>query len=194
MSARVGLSRDGLVRTAADLADEVGLREVTLSALARRVGVRAPSLYAHVRDGADLHAGVTLLALTEIADRTDRALAGRSARAALVALAGVQRDYAREHPGRFEAAGRLDVEVTAALAEVGARLSEQSRAVLRGYDVPEPEHTHAVRFVGSAVRGFVELEAGGSFAHSDPPPEASWARVLDGLDLVLDSWGRLATG
>ncbi len=182
---RVGLTRDVVVRTAAELADEHGLGAVTISSVARHHGVKAPSLYSHVAGTADLHAEVTALALSELADRGDRALAGRSGYEALVAFADVQRDYAREHPGRFEAAGQLGQATTPALAEPGARVSAQSLAVLRGYDVPEPEQVHAVRLLASVVRGFVQLEAGGAFAHSDPPAEESWRRALEALDLVV---------
>lgn len=185
-----GLSRDAVVATAAALADARGLRHVTLSAVAREAGVRTPSLYSHIRGTDDLRTGLTVLALTELADRADRALAGRARREALVALAEVYRDYAREHPGRFEAAGALDLPVTAELEAAGARVAEQSTAVLRGYPVPEGERTHAVRFVASVLRGFVQLEAGRAFEHRDPPSEESWSRALDALDGALRDWRR----
>jgi AcrR family transcriptional regulator len=187
--ARPRLSRDRVLAVAADLADEHGLRTVTLSAVAREVGVRTPSLYSHVRGSDDLRAGLAALALGELADRGDRALAGRSGRDALVALANVHRDYAREHPGRFEAAGALDVPLTSDLETAAARVADLSVAVLRGYPVPDAEHVHAVRLVASLLRGFVELEAGGAFAHRDPSSQESWERVLDTLDRTLSDWG-----
>ena len=173
---------------AADLADEHGLRAVTLSSVARDVGVRTPSLYSHVRGSDDLRAGLAALALGELADRGHRALAGRSGRDALVALANAHRDYAREHPGRFEAAGALDVPLTPDLAPAAARVADLSVAVLRGYPVPEADHVHAVRLVASLLRGFIELETGGVFAHRDPSSDESWARVLDTLDRTLNDW------
>ena len=187
---RPRLSRDAIVATAAVIADEDGLRQVSLSAVAREVGVRVPSLYSHLEGTADLRSGLTALALTELADRGDRALAGRSGRDALIALADVHRDYAREHPGRFEAAGALDVPVTEAQQTAGARVAEQSLALLRGYPVPETEQTHAVRLLASVLRGFVQLESGGAFDHREPPSEESWARVVDALDSTLRQWGR----
>ncbi|GAB3952288.1 hypothetical protein GCM10027614_55720 [Micromonospora vulcania] len=46
---RVGLNQQTVVREAARLADEVGYQQLTLAALAGRLGVALPSLYKHVR-------------------------------------------------------------------------------------------------------------------------------------------------
>lgn len=184
---RAGITADLLVVAAAELADEAGFDAVTVSALARHFGVKAASLYSHVASTGDLHARVALLALEEMADRASVALAGRAGRDALGALADVYRDYAREHPGRYVAAQlRLDGETAAASA--GPRHAEMTRAVLRGYDLHEPDQTHAVRLLGSVFRGFVDLEAGGAFSHSAPDPESSWRRTIDALDTLLRSW------
>lgn len=182
------LNRGAVLATAAGLADEHGLRHVTVSAVARAVGVRTPSLYTHVRGNDDLRAGLAALALGELADRGDRALAGRSGREALEAWAEAQRDYAREHPGRFEAAGTLDVPVDAALEVAGKRVADQALAVLRAYRVPEEERIHAARYVAGTLRGFVELEAGGAFGHRKESLEESWTRTIDALDRSLRDW------
>src|SRR5687767_11796056 len=98
---RVGLSAERLTRAGAELADEVGFDQVTVSALARRFDVKVASLYSHVRSSQDLRTRIALLALAEMADRAADALAGRAGKEALTALANVYRDYAREHPGRY---------------------------------------------------------------------------------------------
>lgn len=185
---RPGLTRERVVTLAADLADRDGLRQVTLSAVARAAGVRTPSLYAHLRGTDDLRAELTSLALRDLAERGDRALAGVSGRAALAALGEVHRRYAREHPGRYEAAALLDVPVTAELRGTGDRLAEQTLAVVRGYGLDGARATHAVRLVAGLVRGWVQLEAGGAFDHRPPPVEASWTAALDGVDALLREW------
>ncbi|WP_431927215.1 TetR/AcrR family transcriptional regulator [Amycolatopsis tucumanensis] len=184
---RAGLTTERVVQAGAELADEAGFDEVTPSAVARRFGVQVASLYSHVRGAHDLKVRVALLALGELADRAADALAGRAGRDALVAFAGVYRDYAREHPGRWAAARfRLDPEHAAASA--GPRHTRMMQAILRGYDVPEADHPHAVRLLGSVVHGFVELESGGAFGHSAPAPGESWSRILEVLDVTLRNW------
>jgi AcrR family transcriptional regulator len=49
---RAGLTETRVLEDAERLADEVGLSQLTLAALAARLGVRQPSLYKHI-DGMD---------------------------------------------------------------------------------------------------------------------------------------------
>ncbi|MFJ4470778.1 TetR/AcrR family transcriptional regulator [Streptomyces sp. NPDC089424] len=185
--ARAGLTPARLTQAGAELADEVGFDEVTVSALARRFDVKVASLYSHVRNSEDLRTRIALLALEEMADRAADALAGRAGKDALTAFAAVYRDYAREHPGRYAAAQmRLDPETAAASA--GVRHAAMTRAILRGYDLTEPDQTHAVRMLGSVFHGYVSLELAGGFSHSAPDSEESWHRILDALDALLRNW------
>ncbi|MET9331607.1 TetR-like C-terminal domain-containing protein [Streptomyces cellulosae] len=187
MTPRVGLTTERLAQAGATLADEVGFDRVTVSELARRFDVKVASLYSHVKNSHDLKTRIALLALEELADRAADALAGRAGKDALVALANVYRDYAREHPGRYAAAQfRLDPE--AAAASAGVRHAKMTRALLRGYDLDEPDQTHAVRLLGSVFHGYVSIEMGGGFSHSAPDTEETWSRVLDALDTLLRSW------
>ncbi|HYQ63834.1 TetR/AcrR family transcriptional regulator [Actinophytocola sp.] len=183
---RAGLSAERLTRAGAELADEVGFENVTVSALARRFGVKDASLYAHLRNARDLRVRIALLALAELADRVADALAGRAGRQALVAFADAYRDYARQHPGRY-AAGQLRLDPETAAVSAARRHSEMTRAILRGYDVPESEHDHAVRLLHSTFHGYVSLERAGGFDHSGDV-EASWSRILDVLDGALRHW------
>ncbi|CAL9343013.1 hypothetical protein SUDANB60_00303 [Streptomyces sp. enrichment culture] len=187
MAPRAGLTAERLTRAGATLADEVGFDQVTVSELARRFDVKVASLYSHVRNSHDLKTRIALLALEELADRAADALAGRAGKDALVALANVYRDYAREHPGRYAAAQfRLDPETAAASA--GVRHAKMTRALLRGYALDEPDQTHAVRLLGSVFHGYVSIEMGGGFSHSAPDTDETWSRVLDALDALLRSW------
>ncbi|MFD0971083.1 TetR/AcrR family transcriptional regulator [Plantactinospora endophytica] len=186
---RAGLTAERLTLAAAELADEAGLENVTVSALARRFGVKDASLYSHLRNARDLRVRLATLALTELADRAAAALAGRAGRDALVAFADAYRDYAGQHPGRYAAAQLdLDPETETAAADAARRHAEMTRAILRGYRLPEPDQTDAVRMLHGAFHGYVSLERMGGFRHHPRPADASWSRMLDALDAVLRNW------
>ncbi|MFB6603814.1 TetR/AcrR family transcriptional regulator [Streptomyces noursei] len=187
MAARVGLTAERLTRAGAELADEVGFAQVTVSELARRFDVKVASLYSHVKNSHDLKTRISLLALAELADLAAEALAGRAGKDALAAFADVYRDYARQHPGRY-AATQFPLDPETAAASAGVRHAQMTRAILRGYDLPEPEQTHAVRMLGSVFHGYVSLELAGGFSHSAPDSEETWSRVVDALDALLRNW------
>jgi len=189
---RAGLTVDRVVAVGAELADEVGFEAVTVSTLARRLGIKTPSLYSHIDGSDDLRLRIAALALEESADRVAEAIAGRAGADALSAYAGAYRDFARHHPGRYAAtrqpvpvdAAEAGVAAQAALAQ-GRRHADLARAVLRGYDLHGPEETHAVRLIGSLVHGYVTLELAGGFAHSEPSTEESWSYAVEAIDRVL---------
>jgi AcrR family transcriptional regulator len=176
-----------LTVAAAELADEVGLENVTVSELGRRFGVKDASLYSHIRNAHELRVRVAVLALAELADRAAAALAGRAGKDALVAFANAYRDYAEAHPGRF-AALRMELDPETAEASAARRHSDMTRAILRGYALAEPDQTDAVRLLGSVFHGFVSLERSGGFRHHPRGAGESWDRMLDALDVTLRNW------
>ncbi|USX25087.1 WHG domain-containing protein [Oxalobacteraceae bacterium OTU3CINTB1] len=186
---RIGLTPELLTKTAGELADEIGFSSITLTELARRFDMKVASLYSHVKNSEDLRARVALLSLGKLASRAEQAVAGRSGKAALTAIANVHRAFAREHPGLFEAA-RHRLQGPLADDNGGLRISRLMRAVLRGYALDEVECTHAIRLLGSVFLGFPMLELAGSFDHSQPAIDTSWDRTIEALDAVLNGWKR----
>ena len=96
---RAGLDADAVVGAAAALADAEGLEGLTLARLASGLGVRAPSLYAHVGGLDDLKRRLGARGARDLAAALGSAAAGRAGRDALAAGAAASRDYARAHPG-----------------------------------------------------------------------------------------------
>ncbi len=192
---RAGLTAERVTIAGAELADEVGLDQVTMSQVARRLGVKDASLYTHVRGLEDLRGRIALLAADEKTIRIAEATAGRSGKDALVAFADAWREYAHEHPGRYTATQlplRIDPEL-AAKAPGPRRAVELTYGMLRGYGLAEPDLTDAVRVLRSTFHGFVALEAAGGFAHQRSPQQ-SWVRALDALHALLENWPPLNEG
>lgn len=184
---RAGLTPERLIEAGARLADEAGFDAVTPSALARHFAVRVASLYSHVGGANELKAGIALHALDRLAERIAVAIAGRSSKEALFALAHAHRDFAQAHPGLF-AAARHPLDRDAAARSGGVRIAQATRAVLRGYRLAEPAETHAVRLLGSVFLGFTTLEVAGGFSHSQPTAQASWQAALEALHAMLCAW------
>jgi AcrR family transcriptional regulator len=186
--ARAGLDTDAVVRAGARLADAEGLEAVTLVRLAGDLGVRAPSLYAHVGGLGDLRRRIGDRGALELAGELQAAAAGRAGRDALIAVAQAYRHYALAHPGSYEALQRApdpsDPEATAA----AQRVVDVVLAVLRGYGLADDDAVHGARVIRSALHGFVALERGGGFAYPLGLNE-TYARLVAVLDRGLPAAG-----
>jgi AcrR family transcriptional regulator len=162
---RAGIDPATVVAAAAEVADAEGFEAVTLKRLADELGVRPPSLYAHIGGLDDLRRRLGARGNTELAAALGQAIEGRSGSDALRALAVAYRDYARAHPGTYAALQRSrdladDDEARAA----GDAVVRVALAALRGYPVEGDEAIHAVRLIRITLHGFVSLEAAGGFA------------------------------
>lgn len=161
---RAGLDRGAVVGAAASLADLQGLEAVTLVRLASQLGVRPPSLYVHVDGLDDLRRGIGARGARELGAALGEAAAGRAGRDALEAICQAYRDYARQHPGSYEALQRPTEGEDDDAADAAAQLVGVVLAVLRGYALGGDDAIHAARVVRSALHGFVTLERSGGFA------------------------------
>jgi AcrR family transcriptional regulator len=182
--ARAGLDSEGVVDAAAALADAEGLDAMSLARLAATLGVRAPSLYAHVGGLDDLRRRIAARGMRELAAELSAAAAGRAGGEALRAVARAYRAYARAHPGSYAAAQRApdladEDAQAAARAVVGVML-----AVLRGYGLEGDDAIHATRAVRAALHGFVLLESREGFGIPLPLDE-SFERLVVMLDRGL---------
>jgi len=177
---RANLSPDALTRAALDLIDADGPGALSMSALARRVGVQTASLYAHVRDLAALRSAVQAAVFTELADTIGDA-------PTLRALANAQRAYAFTHPARWSMISQ-PVERNEITEPAASRVSALVVGSLGDYALPEGETVHAVRFASATIAGYLALESATSFAHRDEATDASWNRALDALDRALRTW------
>lgn len=163
--ARAGLDAAAVVDAAAELADADGLEALTLARLAAVLGVRSPSLYAHVESLEDLRRRLGARGARELAAQLGRAAAGRAGCDALSAVAHAYLAYGREHPGSYAAAQRArELQHDAQAVAAATAVMDIVLAVLRGYDLDGDDAVHAARVIRVALHGFVSLEADGGFA------------------------------
>lgn len=150
--------------TAAEsLADDVGLPNLTLAALARSLGVRQPSLYKHIEGLPALERAISLRAKADLAGVLSRAAVGQARGDAVRSLAATYRTWALHHPGRYSALVRApdpaDREDVAASQQVVSVVID----VLAGFGLAGEQAIHAARALRAALHGFVSLEAAGGF-------------------------------
>lgn len=190
--ARAGLHTDEVVRAGARLVDAEGLEALTLARLASDLGVRPPSLYAHVAGLEDLRRRIGAHGALELAGELQAAAAGRADGDALAAVAQAYRDYARAHAGSYEALQRAPDSSDAYGSAAATRVVQVVLAVLRGYGLDGDDAIHAARAIRSALHGFVSLEREGGFGLPLALDE-SYSRLVTVLDRGLRASGAAAS-
>jgi AcrR family transcriptional regulator len=181
---RARLDTDAVVTAAAALADADGLNAVTLARLASRLGVRAPSLYAHITSLADLRRRIATRGARQLTAALQTAAAGRAGGDALTAVAEAYRTYAREHAGTYTAI-QHDTDLDDPEAATAAyQLVDVVLAILRGYGLEQDDAVHAARIVRAALHGFVSLEADRGF-ELPLDLDGTYARLVAVLDQGL---------
>ncbi len=101
--ARAGLTKDRIVRKAAELANEVGFDKITLKLLADSLHVQPPSLYNHIEGIDVLQKEIMLFGWREMDEKMTQAALCVSGYDALEAICHAFYQYATENPGVFNA-------------------------------------------------------------------------------------------
>ena len=183
---RAGVDPDVVLQAAVALADSEGLEQLTIAKLASFLGIKAPSLYNHIRSLEAVKDQLTTQGLLSLLERSRNAMVGVAGRDALEALGHAQRQYAKDHPGLWAAthlpvAGWSEASHMAANAYLALVL-----AVLRGYGATGDAAIHAARLMRASLRGFIDLEVGGNFGLPQDV-DRSFTALLEMLDAGLRS-------
>jgi AcrR family transcriptional regulator len=184
---RAGLNTDRVAAAAAELADEVGPDQLTLAALAARLGVRQPSLYKHVASMDALQQLIAERGKAELADVLGRAAIGLARDDALVAMAHAWRAWAREHPGRYQIGQRTPGPGETSHQAVADRFVAAIAAVMAGYGLAGDDAIDAIRAFRSGLHGFVSLEANGGFG-MPLSVDRSFDRLVQALVRAVSNW------
>lgn len=158
---KVALDLETVIEAAADIADQFGVQEVTLANLAKRLNIRPPSLYNHVEGLPGLRKELAILGLNQLYAELSATAVGLTGEKAIIELSKTYINFARKHPGLYEATllapdpKDQDVQVS------GGKIVDLTINVLREYDLEGDSALHAVRGLRSILHGFSSLEQKG---------------------------------
>lgn len=166
MATRLGVDRSAVVAAAIAIVDRHGSATLTLTQVADELGMRLPSLYAHIRGQVDLRRHLWLWAVSDLGDRLGQSVMGRSGEEALQAFAAELRRYAHRYPGRYQLTLDPPRPLDEEAAAVRRRANEPFKAVIRSFGLTGPAAVHAGRALRAAIHGFVTLEVSEAIAEN----------------------------
>jgi AcrR family transcriptional regulator len=174
-------STEAVVAAGRAVLERDGLEALTMQAVARAVGVRAPSLYKRVASRNALVGLIVETAALELAAEIDGVVEGDDAARDLRALAVAFRDFARRNPATYPLL--FDPRQAKTSVAVRDRSVAAVRRVAGRLAGPERE-LPAARTVVAWANGFVAMELAGAFRLGGDLDEA-WEFGLDGLVRAL---------
>ena len=183
---RAGLSRERVVHEAAAVADQLGLDQLTMAAVAERFGVALPSLYKHIGGIDALHRDLAVHGMAVLADTLRDAAVGQARGDALTAVAAAYRRFATDRPGLYAATVRAPAPDDEEHTAVAQTALDVVVAVMRSYGIEGPDAVHALRMLRAALHGFVALDAAGGFGMPESVDD-SFHRMVAALDTILSA-------
>lgn len=160
MSPRAGITNKVIITTAIEIANVEGLKEVTMANVAKRLGIKSPSLYNHINGLSDIMNLLTLRALEDLYQLLKQAImdVDEMKREAIYPLSVAYLTYAREQPGLYaltiESASKKGEEISTVANQIIELLTD----VLKPFNLNEEDTIHAIRSLRSILHGFASIE------------------------------------
>ena len=163
--ARVGLDQNMIVVRAAQMANEIGLENITLKLVAKEFGVQTPSLYNHIKSLEDLKKQLMIYGWKQMEKKIIHAVCGVSGYDAMREICYAFYDYAIANPGVFNAMlwynkfqNEENNEATDDLFQVIFKVMESMR-------ISQEKANHLIRTFRSFLEGFALLVNNGAFGN-----------------------------
>jgi len=143
VAARRARRREQILAAAWQIAAEAGLGAVSLHEVARRVGIRQPSLYGYVCSKLDLYDAMFAQAYDQLLSRLDATKPCGTAREQLLRVSRVVLDFAVENPPRGQLIFQRTIpgfEPSDASYALAKRVTDRSTGLLSALGAGSPDH------------------------------------------------------
>lgn len=186
---RVGLDLNRIIKTAVEIADLEGVEAVTLATLARKLSVKSPSLFNHIKGLANLKSEMSLYGLRLLQEKLKFSIEGKRQDEALTSMAFAYVEFTREHPGLYELTIQAPEVIDGELMKTSDDIVELILDVLKDYNLDYETMIHTIRGFRSILHGISTLEQSGAFAMSISVEE-SFKYIIENFIKVLHQVGR----
>ena len=166
MGAR-GVTKEIIVSEAIACIEDSGQPAVSLHELARRLGIKTPSLYNHIRNTRELQYEVMRYAIDQFVANQKEATEGKQTDEAVRAFAHAYYTFASQHRGLYRLIMSMPSEKDERAKEMALPLLDTVVEILRGYGLGEEEVAHWQRVFRAILHGFISQEDLGYFYYYD---------------------------
>lgn len=166
MSAK-GLTKEMIVAEAVSCIESTGQPTVSLHELARRLGVKPPSLYNHIKNTKELQHEVFRYAIDRFVENQEAATQGKEKDEAMRAFARAYYAFATENRGLYRLIMSIPSEKDDRAKELALPLLKTVVNIFTHYGLKEEAIAHWQRVFRAILHGFISQEDLGYFYYYD---------------------------
>ena len=169
-----GVTRELVIKTAVELAEEQGWSNFSMNQLAQRLEIRTASLYKHVSGLDDVITEIGMFALASHKEAQLKAIEGLHGPDAVRALANAYRAYTAEHPELYRIIFAMHKMSNETMENHAYMIPEPILQALDGFGLDLPEKKHWQRILRSYMHGFIAQEEAGYFRYYTEDKEETY--------------------
>lgn len=186
-----GVTKELVIAQAVALIEESGRSEVSLHELARRLKIKTPSLYNHIKNTEDLRHEVFQYAINKFVANQNAAIAGKQKDEAVRVFAQAYYQFAKENKGLYRLIMSMPLNNDDVEKQMALPLLETVMNLLADYGLPQESIAHWQRVLRAILHGFISQEDLGYFYYykdtdSQKSREIAIQCFLNGLHAELD--------
>lgn len=169
-----GLTKDIIIAQAVALMEESGQSIVSLHELARRLEIKTPSLYNHIKSTKDLQYQIFRYAIDKFVANQNAAVQGKQKDEAVKAYAEAYHTFAIENKGLYRLIMSMPLDNDETEKEMALPLLETVIKLLSDYGLNDEAVAHRQRVLRAVLHGFISQEDLGYFYYyKDADPKKS---------------------
>lgn len=186
-----GLTKEIVLAEAVRLIEESGQSTISLHELARRLNIKTPSLYNHIKNTKDLQHEIFQYAIGRFVANQNAATEGRQRDDAVRAFAKAYYQFATENKGLYRLIMSMPLDNDETEKAMAVPLLETAMNLLSGYGLSDEAIAHWQRVLRAILHGFIAQEDLGYFyyykdADVEKSLEIAIQCFLNGLQAELD--------
>ena len=158
-----GITKEIIISEAVKIIEESGQSMISLHELARRLEVKPPSLYNHIKNTKDLQHEVFKFAIDKFVANQNAATEGKQKDDAVIAFAEAYHKFATENKGLYRLIMSMPQDNDDMEKEMAMPLLETAVKLLSDYGLDNEAMAHWQRVFRAILHGFVSQEDLGYF-------------------------------
>lgn len=160
-------TKEAVIKATSDLADEKGLNNVSLKAVAQKLNIRTPSLYNHIESLDNLLLEVAHNGMRDMNERMMKIAVGKIGKEAIKLVSIEYLNYMIEHPGVYETIQWAVWHGTEETATIFNNYLSLLTTLIQSCSLNKDKTLEILNMLTGIIHGYTTLQLGNAFSASD---------------------------